>query len=237
MNRPKLLDLFCGEGGASEGYRQAGFEVFGVDSDPQRLKAYPYDSLEADWFDGMQAMMAAHRFDAIHASPPCTGYSRGTAAVPDRITRYDRLIAVVRETLRDTRLPFIIENVQDARQELRAPVMLCGRMFNLSTLDDDGTYLVLDRHRLFECYGFMPLVPDHEPHDRSLQVAGAYAGARRDKVEAREVRKGGYVPPNVEVQRKLLRAPGWMSERGIQLSIPPDYSRFLGTQLLLGVLS
>lgn len=237
MSRPKLLDLFCGEGGASEGYRRAGFDVLGVDSDPKRLEHYPFESVAGDWLEGMNKIMSNTRIDAIHASPPCTGYTRGTVAIADRLTRYDRLIAVVREVLIATRVPFIIENVAGARAELRAPVMLCGRMFNLSTLDDDGTYLVLDRHRLFECHGFYPLVPEHPPHDTSHQVAGAYAGARRDKVEAREVRKGGYVPPSVEVQRRLLRAPEGMTERGIQLSIPPDYSRFLGAQLLAGVLA
>ena len=31
MSRPKLLDLFCCEGGASTGYHRAGFEVYGAD--------------------------------------------------------------------------------------------------------------------------------------------------------------------------------------------------------------
>lgn len=31
MSRPKLLDLYCGAGGAARGYQMAGFEVVGVD--------------------------------------------------------------------------------------------------------------------------------------------------------------------------------------------------------------
>jgi len=31
MAKPRLLDLFCGAGGASKGYQRAGFYVVGVD--------------------------------------------------------------------------------------------------------------------------------------------------------------------------------------------------------------
>jgi DNA (cytosine-5)-methyltransferase 1 len=103
-------------------------------------------------------------------------------------------------------------------------------MFDLTTTDTDGTPLVLDRHRLFESN--VPLTaPPHRKHDRSLQVAGAYGGARRDKHEARHVRKGGYVPPDLEVLRSLLGAPEWMSERGIFLSIPPVYAEYVYRQI------
>lgn len=224
----KLLDLFCGEGGAGRGYADAGFAVVGVDTSAARLKHYPYEAHQGDAIAYL--LEHGHEYDVIHASPTCTGYSRGTAAIPDRVSRYPRLIGATREALLMVGRPFVIENVADARPELRDPVLLCGRMFNLTATDDDGTPLVLDRHRLFECPGFAPMVPEHLPHDRSLQVAGSYGGARRDKREAREVRKGGYVP-SVEVQRALLGTP-WMTEKGCQLSIPPVYSRFLGAQLL-----
>jgi DNA (cytosine-5)-methyltransferase 1 len=39
MNKPKLLDLYCGAGGASKGYQRAGFYVVGVDINPQLIIA------------------------------------------------------------------------------------------------------------------------------------------------------------------------------------------------------
>lgn len=228
MSRPRLLDLFCGEGGAGMGYHRAGFDVHGVDNSTARLSHYPFTWAISDAIE--YALNHGHEYDAIHASPTCTGYSRGTAAIPDRLTRYDRLIAATREALEIVGVPYVIENVSDARQELRNPALLCGRMFALTAKDDDDTELVMDRHRLFEVSGFPLLAPEHLPHDRSLQVAGSYGGARRDKREAREIRKGGYVP-SADVQRALLGTP-WMTEKGCQLSIPPAYTEFIGTQLI-----
>lgn len=230
MTRPKLLDLFCGEGGAGMGYDRAGWEVVGVDNSAARLKRYPFESHKADAIEFV--LEHGHEFDAAHGSPTCTGYSRGTAAIPDRFERYDRLIPAVREAFETVGLPYVIENVADARPELRDPILLCGRMFGLSATDDDGTPLVMDRHRLFESSAFL-MTPDHPKHDRSVQVAGSYGGARRDKREAREIRKGGYVP-SADVQRALLGTP-WMSEKGCQLSIPPAYTEHIGGYLMTAI--
>lgn len=225
--RPRLLDLFCGEGGAGMGYHRAGFDVHGVDTDRARLVRYPFAWTAADALGYL--LEHGSEYDAIHASPPCQGYTRGTVALPDREERYDRLIAATRAALIAVGRPWVIENVEGAKRELRTPVLLCGRMFGLSATDDDGTPLVMDRHRLFECTELL-LAPEHPTHDRTLQVAGSYSGARRDKHEARHVRKGGYVP-SVDVQRDLLGTP-WMSEKGCQLSIPPAYTEYLGRQLI-----
>ena len=225
--RPKLLDLFCGEGGAGEGYHRAGWDVFGIDTNRARLNHYPFGWKHADALDYL--LDHGHEYDAIHASPPCQGYTRGTVALPDREERYDRLIGATRAALESTGRPYVIENVEGAKRELRTPILLCGRMFGLAAIDDDGTPLVMDRHRLFESNVFLTQ-PEHQKHDRTLQVAGSYGGARRDKDEARNVRKGGYVP-SVDVQRALLGTP-WMSEKGCQLSIPPVYTEFIGRQLI-----
>lgn len=235
--RLRLLDAFAGEGGAGLGYLRAGFCNDAVDKSAERLYRYPADCLgsrrvKADAIEYI--VNHGHEYAAGHGSPTCTGYSRGTAAIPDRLERYDRLIGATRAAFKIAGIDYVIENVADARSELHNPVLLCGRQFGLTATDDDGTPLVMDRHRLFET-SFPVMAPEHPPHDTSLQVAGAYGGARRDKREAREVRKGGYVP-SVEVQRELLGTP-WMSEKGCQLSIPPVYSQYIGAALMAHLLA
>lgn len=226
---PRLLDTFCGEGGAGHGFALAGFDVMGVDNDRARLARYPYQHTLGDALEYIAEH--GHEYDVIHASPPCTGYTRGTAAIPDRLDKYDRLIPVVRELLEATGRPYVIENVEDARSELRNPIRLCWTEFYEpgSVLDDDGTPLQMFRHRLFESN--VDIWPAGGcQHDPSVQVAGAYGGARRDKVEAREIRKGGYVP-SLDVMRQLLGTP-WMSEKGCFLSIPPAYTEHIGEQIM-----
>lgn len=212
------------------GYHRAGFDVFGVDNDPARLKVYPFPSFKGDALEYLAEH--GHEYDAIHASPPCTGYTRGTAAIPDRLDRYDRLIAATRELLIEGGLPYVIENVADAAPELNAPTMLCWSMFFTpgSVTDADGTPLRMERHRLFE--STVPIFPPAScNHPKAVQVAGAYGGARRDKDEARNVRHGGYVPASLDVLRELTGLT-WASEKGCFLSIPPAYTEHIGRQLL-----
>jgi DNA (cytosine-5)-methyltransferase 1 len=237
--RPKLLDSFAGQGGAGEGYMRAGFCVDAVDTNAEHLALYPRRCAGQRFVvgDALEFIVEhGHEYAVDHASPTCTGYSQGTVALPDRLTRYDRLIGVTREALEMAGRPYVIENVYGARKELRSPLMLCGRMFGLTAVDEDGTKLTLDRHRVFESN--IPLAaPKHQPHGwvsnrrDGIQVAGAYGAARRDKVEAREERHGGYVPRDLTVLRNLLGID-WMDEDGLFLSIPPAYTEHLGAQFL-----
>lgn len=238
-NRPRLLDLFCGQGGAAMGYIRAGFEVTGVDLTDHGSR-YPGSFVQADAI----AYLAAHgsEYDVIHASPPCQGYSIATAGNLPVRAKYARLIPVTRELLRLTGRPWVIENVEQARKQMERPVMLCGRMFGLSADDADGFPLVLDRHRLFES-NIELSAPEHPAHG-SEQVAGVYGGSRRstkpnaapadDRYAARHERRGGYVPRSIMVQQALLGID-WMTVRGMQESIPPVYAEHIGALLLAAV--
>ena len=121
----RCLDLFCCEGGAGMGYHLAGMEVTGVDIAKQ--PRYPFAFAQADALEFLREF--GDEFDFIHASPPCQGYSHLTPAA----NRGDhaKLIPAVRELLEASGKPWVIENVQGARRELRDPVMLCGSMFGL----------------------------------------------------------------------------------------------------------
>jgi DNA (cytosine-5)-methyltransferase 1 len=247
--QPRGLDLFCCWGGASRGYANAGFDMIGVDlfsyTDEEgkrrgfTQKNYPYWSWQADWRAGLERF--GHLADFIHASPPCQKYSITNAA---RREEYPDLIEPVREALEALGKPYVIENVIGA--PLLDPVELCGCMFDLRTTDRDGSEVRMWRPRRFESN--IPLVqprpgtfklprsksklPVHDGafHDPAHQVAGSYGGARRDKVEAREVRKGGYVPSKA-VQQRLLGID-WMPEVGMHQAIPPAYTEFIGRQVL-----
>lgn len=234
MNRPKLLDLFACEGGASVGYQRAGWDVFAVDLDKNRLKHNPAPHKVADAIDFVTRY--AHDFDAIHASPPCQGYSRGNAG---KETSWPKLIPEVREVLEGTGIPYVIENVADAAWDMRNPTRLCGCMFDLSTIDTDGLRIHLQRPRLFEtnweltaprrCEGEGRPRWEHPSHE---WVAGAYGGARRDKYEAKYIRKGGYVPPSKDVVKALLGVEHDMTWNGLFECLPPAYTAHIGRQLL-----
>lgn len=237
----RLLDLFCGEGGAAAGYISAGWDVTGIDTKSLGHR-YPGTFIQADAL----AYLAEHGrdYDAIHASPPCQGYTIATAGNPTARAKHQRLIAATRELLLVAGRPWVIENVEQARTQMRDPIMLCGRMFGLTALDEDGTKLVLDRHRLFE--SSHPLTAPAHPVHGTEQVAGVYGGSRRakrhdgeslaqvaprDRHAARVERGGGYVPRSKRVQQALLGID-WMTLRGMQESIPPVYAQWVGEQLL-----
>jgi DNA (cytosine-5)-methyltransferase 1 len=130
----RLLDLFCCAGGAGVGYDRAGYEVVGVDIDPQ--PNYPFEFVQADALTLSPKFIAS--FDVVHASPPCQSYS-DLAKRNGNGHEWPRLIGPVRNMLIRSGLPYIIENVDGA--PLRDPVVLCGTMF---------PKLRVLRHRLFE---------------------------------------------------------------------------------------
>lgn len=226
--RPRylLLDLFCCEGGAAVGYAKCGFGVVGVDIEAKYAKRYPFEFHAADAIEFVKEH--GHKFDAIHASPPCQHASAGTRALRSEGREYPELIEPTRAALIDTGRPYVIENVKGAA--LTDPVVLCGTMFGLTAIDDDGTPLEMWRHRYFESN--VPIFEGVCRHGRyAEQVAGSYGGARRDKDEARNVRHGGYVP-SVAVQQRLL-CIDWMTQYGMYQSVPPVYAWHVGNYLRL----
>ena len=242
MSAPIMLDLFCGEGGAAAGYIRAGWRVLGVDREERVGRHYPGEFVHGDAL----AFLAEHgrKFDARHGSPPCQGYTIATAGNLPARAKHQRLIAATRELMKVIDGPWVIENVEQARRQMNDPILLCGRMFGLRTRDEDGVWLTLDRHRLFESN--VPLTAPAHPRHLSTQVAGVYGGSRRakrlpgeslaevaprDRYAARVERGGGYVPRSRRVQQELLGID-WMTVKGMQESIPPAYAEHVGRQLI-----
>lgn len=130
MDRPRLLDLFCGAGGAAAGYHLAGFEVVGVDINPQ--PRYPFE-----FHQGNALTYPLEGFDAIHASPTCQTFARVTAWRGDRGSHPDLLMPMLAR-LGNVSAPWIVENVPEA--PLRPDYLLCGSQFGLP----------VRRHRIFQ---------------------------------------------------------------------------------------
>lgn len=161
----RVLDLFCGAGGAGRGYARAGATIIGVDIDPQ--PSYPYrfmhlDALEflermldgGGWRDRHGDVWRLEHFDFIHASPPCQTHSALTAGNRGRgwQDQHVDLIPASRQLLNASGTPYAIENVQGST--LRKDVTLCGEMFGLNVI----------RHRYFEFGGWTAEAPVHVPH-------------------------------------------------------------------------
>jgi DNA (cytosine-5)-methyltransferase 1 len=228
--RPRLLDLCGCEGGAAAGYQRAGWHVTSVDLDAAALKRNPADvTIHTDALEYLAEH--GHEYDAIHASFPCQRWSANGAN--PAASQWPDLITPGRELLEATGKPWVMENVLKA--PLRRDLILCGTMFGLVTMDTDGTFLHLKRHRVFESNVILT-PPRPCLHPRDIQWAGVYGGARKDKTEAREVRRGGYVPPDAGVQSALLGGVPWMTGKGRRECIPPVYAEWVGEELLAPVM-
>ncbi len=153
------------------GYSRAGFtEIVGVDNQPQ--KSYPFEFVQADALEYLAEH--GHEFDAIHASPPCQGYSIMNNLPWLKGRDYPLLILPVREMLEGLGKPYVIENVMGARHGAKGlgkrgleahglqAGWLCGSMFGLPFF----------RHRLFATNWFW-LAPGHPRHQIKQGMPGA----------------------------------------------------------------
>lgn len=159
------------------GYHQAGFEVVGVDLAPQ--KHYPFEFYQADALEFLDSG-GWKGFDAIHASPPCQGYSvmNNLPWLQDKEREY--LILPVRERLRAIRLPYVIENVMGAAHGAKGLVKIGKESHGMKALWLCGTMFGLPfyRHRLFESSFFWGWErPKHMKH-RGIILPGRNFGDR-----------------------------------------------------------
>lgn len=216
MQKPRALDLFCCAGGAGMGLHRAGFDVVGVDI--VKHKRYPFEFIQADALSVRTA-----GFDFLWASPMCQGYTElrhapGTRGAP-------LLIGPVRDYLEASGLPWCIENVEDARWDMRDPITLCGSMFGLGA---QGCRL--QRHRLFECS--FKIEQPKCTHD-ARPVIGVYGGHARRRAASvggrstRDVWKGGHKTAAAEAM-----GIDWMTLNELSEAIPPAYSEFIGRAAL-----
>jgi DNA (cytosine-5)-methyltransferase 1 len=210
--RPRLLDLFCCAGGAGMGYHRAGFDVVGVDIEPQ--PNYPFEFHQADALEFLVDHLG--EFDAVHASPPCQASSALTKGT-NRGRVYAQLIPATRNLLATAGVPTVIENVQGS--DLRRDLTLCGEMFGLGVI----------RHRYFEVDGFPLEQPAHVPHRG--RVRGWRHGTYYDGPYLAVYGEGGGKGTVAEWQAAM--GIDWTGDRkAIAEAIPPAFTEYLGRQLI-----
>lgn len=209
-DRPRLLDLYCGQGGAGWGYHLAGFQVTGVDIRPQPRHPSEMRFVQDDALDYL--IKHGHEFDFIHASPVCRAYTKAIGPAKGRYN-HPKQIPILRRFLQESGKPHAIENVEGA--PLENPVTLCGSMFELP----------MYRHRLFE-FGNMPRPPqpDHPEHRSPTAPMG-----RRPTCGQLWSIAGNF---SGVFEASIAMEMPWANQEGLRQAIPPAYTVWVGSQMM-----
>lgn len=186
------------------GYHRAGFtEIVGVDIEPQ--PHYPFTFVQAD---ALNLPFNLRHFDLVHASPPCQVHSKSKHLAGGQ---HRDLIAATRAVLVESGRDYVIENVPGA--SLINPIALNGFMFNR----------MIERERWFESNRLLPfvLLP---PKPKAAVKMG------------RPIKEGDIIQvvghfSNVPYARKQMGID-WMTQGELAQAIPPDYTEWIGRQLL-----
>lgn len=217
MKKYRLLDLFCGVGGAGEGYQRVGFEVTGVDHIPQPNNPHHFIEEDAIFY----LITEGHKYDVVHLSPPCQQYSISTAPQRNKGKTYPDYIKRCRELLLNIGIPYVMENVMPA--PIRRDLVLRGDMFGLKCL----------KQRKFEIEGFFIMQPGIPKKKGTLkggdftQVVGkgqlAVTGGQPFKHHQ------GSILAN---WRYAMQMPWAKTYKELANAIPPAYTEYIGKQLI-----
>lgn len=215
--KPRLLDLFCGAGGAAVGYHRAGFEVTGVDIAPQ--PDYPFEFVQ---INALHPMIDYDVFTLVHASPPCQdriAITAGNRRRPGWSDTHVNLVPYVRKRLADCDVPYVIEC--GVGRHLRRDLSLCGETFGLDVI----------RHRWFEFGGHLDPIPApaHRPHRG--RVAGWRHGVYHDGPYVAVYGEGGG-KGSVAQWQKAMGIDWTADRRSIAEAIPPAYTEYIGRLVL-----
>ena len=204
-----LIDLFCGAGVGADGYRAAGFDIVGVDTDPKALRHYT---------PGIRVLDDALSFplrDAalVHASPPCQAYSVSTVGLRNGGKSYPDLLARTRAKLKAWGGPYVIENVP--RAPMAPDLVLCGCQFGLR----------VQRVRWFETnwLPFQMMPPCHHP-EPAINVTGHHVGIYANNHKVNSLGSA--------VGRKAMGVERAIPRNYLSQGIPPAYTAYIGRLFL-----
>lgn len=205
--KPRLLDLFCGGGGAAMGYHRAGFDVTGVDHKPQ--PDYPFRLWQLDVFDIEPWVLAA--FDAVHAAPLWYRWTQGARGQGTADNHADDVTAAL-AMVEASGLPFVLELGTLSPQ---AGVTLCGVSLGLK----------VTRHMRFTTN--WPLMVPPCSHRQGGAADGEYVAFRGSYHGGNHRRT-----PHRRKAWRDAAGLGWMSSGQADLASPPVYTELIGAQLM-----
>lgn len=211
----RLLDLFCGAGMASDGYKRAGFtDIVGVDVNPQ--PDYPYEFIQGDALEVLMDSEFVAQFDLVHASPPCQAHTRAKhlRTAQKGKSKYDDLLTPTLQLLRsNTNTAWVVENVPGAPGMDGAAVQ-CGSAYGLG----------VRRHRLF--LGSMHLESSGCDHKSQGRPWGVY------HVMGDSIPKGGRTVQTLEQGWEVMGVDRPIPWNSLKEGFPPDYTQHIGEQVL-----
>jgi len=198
---------------ASDGYVQAGFDVIGVDINPQ--PHYPYAFVQADALAILKNIdLSSVAF--VHASPPCQAHTRAKHLrdAQGGTSKYLDLLTPTLELLRELDVPYVVENVPGA-PGMENAVIECGSAYGLG----------VRRHRLFLSDDF-DLVGSGCKHKEQGRPWGVY------HVPSDNIPQGGRTARNVEHGREVMGVTREIPWNSLKEGFPPAYTRHIGEQIM-----
>lgn len=235
----RLLDLFAGAGvGAGQpgvsGYARHFDEIVAIDTDLAALAANPHHTICANALVLLHDHRFLNGFDAIHASPPCQGFTAARElAIAQGKGRSKKAVDLLTPTavlLRKVDVPWVVENVERSpmRRLMRDHhvTRLCGSMFGLK----------VQRHRLFGTNIPLPAPPpcDHasfdiDPDSHKPRPWGIYY-APGDRIPS-----GGRTCDTLDHAKECMGVDREISWDHLKEGIPPAYTDWIGSHLAAAI--
>ena len=220
MQNIRILDLFCGIGGAARGFINAcqqmhiQYEIIGIDRE-NFSRFYPAKFIQMDITQLTVEYIRNLNVDFIWASPPCQHYSISTNRSKLEGKTYPDLVKFTRDLLLQTNLPFVIENVIAC--PLVNPIILYGDMFNVS----------MRRGRKFELHGFTitQLPPRNKQLPNYRLISGGGGWIRKDQGDTS-------IRMTLEEAITLFNLPAGITLQHAGQIVIPQMSQFLLTHFL-----